>query len=1052
MENINQILLIRFLFSVKKKMKLTSVLLLSFLFLSTALIEAQNRRVIKGTILDETNQPLIGATVAIKNIKSSSVITDIDGHFTINVPEDRKTLVVSYIGYITQEVSISGKNSITVVLKDDSKEMGEVVVIGYGQQQKASVVGAITQTTGEVLQRTGGVSNVGAALTGNLPGVVTMSSTGMPGAEDPQIIIRGTSSWNSANPLILVDGVEREMSGIDISSVQSISVLKDASATAVYGVRGANGVILITTKRGSEGRARIDISASTTVKTVSKLPNKYDSYDALSYRNTAIENELTISPSSWTKITPQDIIKKYRYPANITEAERYPNVDWQNELFKQDALSYQCNLNISGGTNFVKYFASADYAHEGDLMKIWDNDRNYKTGYGYDRLNVRSNLDFKLTSSTTLKVNLYGSSAFRKSTGNTNTGNDYYVQQQWAGAYGIAPDVFLPKYSDGSWGYYPNISNVTNSAANTTLAGVNTQITTRITTDFVLEQNLDFITKGLTFRGSLSMDNSFLDTGRGVGDLYNNAKYEWIDPDTGKKIIQQEYDGNNKMDFIQGTLWSTSGGSVQNYATYRQTLYQLQANWSRKFGLHNLSAMGVFTRQENASGSQIPSYRENWAFRATYNYANKYFVDYNGAYNGSEKFAPQNRFAFFQSGALGWMLSEEKFMKRLKFLDMLKLRASYGELGDDAVARFQYLSQWAYGGNSRMDLNTNNSPYTWYRESVVGNSDLHWETVVKQNYGLDYAFLNGLIAGSVDIFKDNRRDIVVGGTDRSVPAYFGQSPVNANLGKAETTGYEFEVRLNKKLANGIRLWVNFNMTHAKNKIIVKDDPALYPSYLKQAGYSIGQYRSYISSGYVNNYDQIYGSVQKNQNDLQKLPGDYYINDFNGDGVIDSKDNVPTGYTGSPQNTYSATIGFDWKGFSAFVQFYGVNNVTRDVSLVNFGSQMDVVYNQGSWWSKGNMNADVTPSRWISTPSYNDGTRYLYDGSFIRLKNAEIGYTFSGRSIKSIGLNSLKLYANGNNLWMWSRMPDDRESNFNGSGSAGAYPTVKRFNLGLRVTL
>ena len=1052
MENINKILLIKFLFSVKKKMKLTSVLLLSFLFLSTALIEAQNRKVIKGTILDETNQPLIGATVAIKNIKNSSVITDIDGHFTLNVPEDRKILVVSYIGYVTQEISISGKNSITVVLKDNSSEIGEVVVIGYGQQQKASVVGSITQTTGEVLQRTGGVSNVGAALAGNLPGVVTMSSTGMPGAEDPQIIIRGTSSWNNANPLILVDGVEREMAGIDISSVQSISVLKDASATAVYGVRGANGVILINTKRGAEGRARIDISASTTVKTVSKLPNKYDSYDALSFRNTAIENELTISPSSWTKITPQDIIKKYRYPANITEAERYPNVDWQNELFKQDAMSYQCNLNITGGTNIVKYFASADYAHEGDLMKIWDNGRNYKTGYGYDRLNVRSNLDFKLTSSTNLKVNLYGSSAFRKSTGNTNTGNDYYVQQQWAGAYGIAPDVFVPQYSDGSWGYYPNISNVTNSAANTTLAGINTQITTRITTDFVLEQNLDFITKGLNFRGSLSMDNSFLDTGRGVGDLYNNAKYKWIDPDTGVAVIQQEYDGNNKMDFIQGVLWSTSGGSVQNGSTYRQKLYQLQTNWSRKFGLHNVTAMGVFTRQENASGSQIPSYRENWAFRATYNYANKYFVDYNGAYNGSEKFAPQNRFAFFHSGALGWMLSEEKFMKRVKFLDMLKLRASYGELGDDAVARFQYMSQWAYGGVSRMDLNTNNSPYTWYRESVVGNSDLHWETVVKQNYGLDYAFLNGLIAGSVDIFKDNRRDIVVGGSERSVPAYFGQSPVNANLGKAETSGYELEVRLNKKLANGIRLWVNFNMTHAKNKIIVKDDPALYPAYRKQAGYSIGQYRSFISSGYVNNYDQVYGSVQKNQNDLQKLPGDYYINDFNGDGVIDSQDNVPTGYTGAPQNTYSTTIGFDWKGFSAFVQFYGVTNVTRDVALVNFGSQMDVVFNQGSWWSKDNMNGDVTPSRWISTPSYNDGTRYLYDGSFIRLKNAEIGYTFSGRSIKSIGLNSLKLYANGNNLWVWSKMPDDRESNFNGGGSAGAYPTVKRFNLGLRVTL
>lgn len=1006
----------------------------------------------KGRVIDDKNEPLIGATVKIKGLDTNGSITNAEGQFSISLPNDKKTIQVSYIGYTTQEVNVSGKSSITVVMKDNNVQMSEVVVVGFGQQAKASVVGSITQVKGDVLEKTGGVSNVGAALTGNLPGVITMSSTGMPGAEDPQIIIRGTSSWNNASPLILVDGIERTMEGLDISSVQSISVLKDASATAVYGVRGANGVILITTKRGMEGRARIDVSASSTIKTVSKLPNKYDSYDCLVYRNIAIENELALSPASWSKITPMDIIRKYRYPANLTEAERYPNVDWQDALFKTSAMAYQANVNFSGGTNIVKYFASADYAHEGDLMKIWDNGRNYKTGYGYDRINIRSNLDFKLTGTTVLKVNLSGSSAFRKSTGNTNTGNDYYVQQQWVGAYGIAPDVYLPKYSDGVWGYYPNISNVNNSAAGTTLAGSNTQITSRITTDFVLEQNLDFITKGLNLRGSLSMDNSFLDSGRGVGDLYNNAKYKWINPDTGVTVYQQEYDGNNKMDFIQGVLWTTSGGTVGNGSTYRQIQYQLQGNWARNFGLHNVSAMGVFTRQENASGSQIPSYRENWVFRTTYNYANKYFAEYNGAYNGSEKFAPQNRFAFFQSGALGWMLSEEKFMKKLKFLDMLKLRVSLGELGDDAVGRFQYMSQWAYGGRSRMDLNTNNSPYYWYRESVVGNPDLHWETVVKTNYGFDYAFLNGLIAGSVDIFNDSRRDIIVGGTDRSVPPYFGQSPINANLGRVRTDGYELELRLNKTLASGLRLWSNLNMTHARNHIIVKDDPALYPAYQKQAGYSIGQYRSYISSGYVNNYDQVYGSPVKNQNDLQKLPGDYYINDFNGDGVIDSKDNVPTGYNGNPENTYSGTIGFDWKGFSAFVQFYGVNNVTRDVVLTNFGSQMDVVFDQGTWWSKNNMTADVPPSRWISTPSYNDGTRYLYDASYIRLKNAEIAYTFNGRAIKTIGLNSLKIYVNGNNLWSWSKMPDDRESNFNGSGSAGAYPTVRRFNLGLRVTL
>jgi len=1053
MENIHKILSIEFLISSKRKFKLSSILLLTLLFLSSSLI-AQNKRVIKGQVIDEKNQPLIGATVIGKGLKNVNTITDVDGNFTLSIPADnRQSIVVSYIGYETQEVSISSKTSITVIMAENSTQMGEVIVVGFGQQKKASLVGSITQTTGEVLQKAGGVSSVGQALTGNLPGVITMASSGVPGEEDPQIIIRGTSSWNNSSPLILVDGVERTMSSIDIASVATISVLKDASATAVYGVKGANGVILITTKRGQEGKARIEINASTTVKTASKLPNKDDSYDGLVARNMAIENELSLNPNSWPYETPIGIIRKYRYPANLTEAERYPNVDWQTALFNPTAMASNVSLTISGGTNIVKYFVSADYVHEGDLMKIWDNNRGYKTGFGYDRLNVRSNLDFKLTGTTNLRVNLYGSSGLKKSTAGYLTGGDWATSQLWAGAYNIAPDAFLPQYSDGTWGYYPNVSNVSNSAAQVSTGGMTTQITTRITTDFVLDQNLDFITKGLSLKGSLSFDNSFVDSGRGINDIYNGAKYKWINPDTGSTIYQVEFDGNNKFDFQQGTLWSTPGGTVSNGSTYRQMLYQVQTNWARTFGKSNIGAMGVFTRQENATGGMIPSYRENWVFRATYAYDNKYFAEYNGAYNGSEKFAPANRFALFQSGAIGWMVSEEKFMKSLKFLDMLKIRASYGEIGDDSPPRFAYMDTWYYGGTTMIDLNNGQSPYVDYRVSAIGNPDLHWETVVKQNFGVDYAFLNGLIAGSVDIFNDNRRDVVVGGTDRAVPSYFGTSPVSANLGKVSTSGYELELRLNKVFkASGLRLYGNFNMTHAKNMVVVKDDPSLYPAYQKVAGYSIGQYKSYINSGYVNNYDQVYGSVQKSQNDNQKLPGDYYIIDFNGDGVIDSKDNVPYGYTGSPQNTYNATIGFDWKGFSAFVQFYGVNNVSRDVNLSNFWSGTNTVYSQGTWWSKDNMNADVTPSRWKSTPSYNDGIRYLVDGSYIRLKNAEIAYTFNGRSIKKIGLNNLRLYVNGNNLWVWSRMPDDRESNFAGGGSTGAYPTVKRFNLGLRLSL
>lgn len=1044
--------------NVTKKIQKIPYLFLLMLF-SFVTASAQKGITVRGTVLDSNGETIIGASVVLKGNNSIGTISDIDGNFVLTVPNEKSTLIVSYVGMKPQEVKVVSKGLFKVVLEDDTKQLEEVVVVGYGQQKKASVVGAITQTTGKVLERAAGISDIGAALTGNLPGVITTQSSGMPGEEEPKITIRGTSSWNNSDPLVLVDGIERPMSSVDIASVQSISVLKDASATAVYGVKGANGVILVTTKRGTEGAAQINIAANATMKIPSKLPNKLDSYDALMARNMAIEHELSLYPDSWSYIKPQSIINKYRNPANLEEAERYPNVDWQDVLFKDYAMSYNANVNVSGGTRFVKYFASVDYVHEGDLFDVFDNGRDYNSGYGYDRINVRSNLDFQITKSTVFKVNVAGSNGYKKTpynNSNYDSSADWSIAQQWAGAYNIAPDVFLPKYSDGSWGYYPNISNVTNSAENVSLGGTMTTTTTQITTDFALEQDLSFITKGLSARAMVSWDNTFVEWKRGIND-HNDAQHKWINPDTGEVSYKKSYDNNTGFDFMQGVMWNTEGGEVKNWATQRNLNYQAQLNWARSFGKHNVTLMGLFSRQETATGSEIPHYREDWAFRTTYNWADRYFIEYNGAYNGSEKFSKENRFAFFNSGAIGWMVSEEPFMKFLKerrILDMLKIRASYGEIGDDNVkTRWLYMNQWAYGGTSSLDVDRGESPYTWYRESAVGNSDVHWEKVKKLNFGIDYSFLDGLFAGSVEVFRDKRTDILVGGSDRAIPSYFGTTAVTANLGKVRTKGYELELRINKTFSNKMRVWANMSMTHAENKILEKDDAPLLAGYQKVAGYAIGQNKAYIDNGYLNSYDDVIGSPQHDTNNSQRLPGDYYIVDFNGDGVVDSKDQAPYGYSDTPQNTYNATLGFEWKGFSAFVQFYGVNNVTRVVQLTSFGSQMNTVYDQGSWWSEVGDAADVVTPRWLSKVSgYSNGTQYYYDGSYIRLKNAEIAYTFTDGWVRKLGVKNLKIYLNGNNLWVWSKMPDDRESNFAGSGNQGAYPTVKRFNLGVKFTL
>ena len=377
--------------NVTKKNQKIPYLFLLMLF-SCLMASAQSGITVRGTVFDNNGETVIGASVVLKGNNSIGTISDIDGNFILTVPNENPTLIVSFVGMKSKEVKATSKGLIKITLEDDSQQLEEVVVVGYGQQKKASVVGAITQTTGKVLERAAGVSDIGAALTGNLPGVVTTQGTGMPGEEEPKITIRGASSWNNnEDPLVLVDGIERPMSSVDISSVQSISVLKDASATAVYGVKGANGVILVTTKRGTEGSAKIDVGFNATLKSPSKLPNKYDSYDALMFRNTAIEHELALRPDSWEYIRPQSFIENYRNQTTVEQRERYPNVDWQKALFKDNTMSYNANINISGGTKFVKYFASADYVHEGDLFRVYDNGRGYNSGYGYDRINVRKN-------------------------------------------------------------------------------------------------------------------------------------------------------------------------------------------------------------------------------------------------------------------------------------------------------------------------------------------------------------------------------------------------------------------------------------------------------------------------------------------------------------------------------------------------------------------------------------------------------------------------------------------------------------------------------------
>lgn len=1025
------------------------------LFFNALVTHAQNTLTIKGTVTDKTGDPITGAVISAKADNARKVLSDKDGNFIVAVPANNPVIVITSIGMFKKEVTVSASSSNKIVLEYESKNMNEVVVVGYGEQKKASVVGSIVQTTGKELERTGGVTNLGMALTGTLPGLVTSSSTGQPGAEDPQIVIRGVSSWNNSSPLILVDGVERSMSSIDISSVESVTVLKDASATAVYGVRGGNGVIIITTKRGVEGKAQVQARSNVTTKIASKLPEKYDSYDALMIKNRIVERESMADPNAWSGYTPMGMIYKYRYPADATEADRYPNVDWQKELFKSSTQSYNTSVNVSGGGKAVRYFAGLDVTQEGDLFKTFQNNRGYGSNFGYTRINVRSNLDFNLTKTTTFSTNLFASNGVTQVPFGLANGDGSY----WSSAYRTAPDSFKPIYSDGAYGYYPNATqDQPNAAFWLAYSGLEKRTATQLTTDFILKQDLGMVTKGLSLTARLSLDNAFQETGRGINDQFNTAQREYINPTNGLVSYEQPRNSGTQFDFSEAIAWATAPGSVNTGATLRNMLYRGQLNYNRSFGGNSVSALAVLQRTRNVTGGNFASYREEWAFRTTYNYKQRYLLEANGAYNGSEKFGPNYRFAFFPSLSAGWSINNENFMKNVDFVDVLKIRGSWGRVGDDSAGpRNLYNDAYSYGGNTQMGSPVSATTYTIYRQSAIGNPNISWETSEKRNIGVDFGFFKGDISGSLDVFNDHRTRIIIGGTGRAIPSFFGYGSLTpqANLGEVTNKGYEAELKLAHTFVNGIRLTLNTSMTHNNNKTIFRDDPGLTPSYQKQAGYAIGQTRAYIDNGFIKSWDDLYGSTARSTNNQNRLPGDYNIIDFNGDGVIDEKDQAPYGYTGTPQNTYNANFGFEWKRFSVFVQFYGVNNVTRQIQFPDYQGRSNVVFVEKPFYYLQDGGGQVPPPRWSVLDAIGgNGTRYAYDGSYVRLKNVEIGYGLPTKIINKLGIKTCRLYVNGDNLVLWTKMPDDRESNFssNGDSTSGAYPTMKRFNLGIDITL
>ena len=1036
----------------------------------------QKQNQVTVTVLDENGEPIPGAGIMVVSTRLGGV-TDLDGKATVPAKAGDQ-IEVMFMGYVTQTLTVGSSRTVTVTLRPSTETIEETVVVGYGTQKKESVVASIAQVGNESLRKIGNSTDLTEALVGQAPGLVSLTSSGEPGGittgeSATSLFIRGKNTWNGGGPLILVDGVERNMNNVDVNEVERISVLKDASATAVFGVKGANGVILITTKRGEEGKTRLSFNYTVTGKMIAKQPAKMDSYDAMMTKNDVIEREGVLNEVSWDAYVPYRIVERFKKPQSAEYAQIYPNVDWTKELYEDFSVNtHKVSANIQGGSKKIKYFGSLAYMHEGDMFRDYDNGKPYSPNYDFDRFNFRSNVDFDLTKTTRLKFDLAGFFS-RKNTNWNNEGSTSRADQwMYSAAYFLAPNMFLPMYEDGRWGAYSDGANSsTNPLAAVYNLGLRQTRSTQINASFALEQDLSFITKGLKASLRATYDNTIRTEG-GVYDINNsiraseartNVAYKYINyknyfpgADPSAYIIdmpvpEDEYDWayqvvSRRYETIVNANWA---GYIP---VFRRLTYQAQLNYARTFGKHDVTAMGVFKREEFARGSMFPNYREDWVGRLTYDYGGRYLLEVNGAYNGSEKFGPGYRFEFFPSVALGWYVSNEPWFKA-DWMNKLKFRYSLGKVGDDTGGgRWAYVTSYAYGGRSRLAKATNAySPYYMYRESTLGNPDLRWETAVKQNFGLELSAWRDLITFSFDYFTEKRSDIILSGSSRSIPAFFGATAPAANLGRVNAKGFEVEFGVNKQIGKDLLLWGKITANHNENTVMFRDDPQLQFFYLKNEGYQIGQQRTQLSAGMYKSWDDIYASVPQESNDGQKLPGYFNIVDFNADGIIkSSEDTPPVGYSEIPQNTGSLALGVDWKGLSFMVQFYAVNNANRSIGWNNYTSDYDIVYeNVKDYWSKENPNGTAFLPRWKTNGEF-IGNFYYYDASFVRLQLIELGYTFKRVGLlKKINCDNLRLFLNGNDLFFWSDLPDARTTTYSGgSATQGAYPTLKRINFGI----
>lgn len=1049
----------------------------------TAKVQAtqSNKITVSGTVLDKTtNDPLIGVSVVVKGVANAGTITDMDGKFTLKLPYAEAPLVFSYLGYQPQEIVPGAKKELTVLLQEDTKALQEVVVVGYTKQRKETMIGSVaTITTKDLTQSP--TANINNALAGRLPGlIVNQYAGGEPGVDQSELFIRGKATYGNQSAIVIVDGIERDMSYLAPDEIETFTILKDASATAAYGIRGANGVIVITTKRGKAAeKATVNLKASIGINQPIGFPEYLGSADYATLYNEARLNDakMTGADISSLNLFSQQAIDNFRRAKGDNSDGLGYDWDYYDFAFKP-GLQEDVSLSIRGGTDKVRYYVLANYFSQGGNYK-YSNAGEYDSQTKFTRYNFRSNIDININRYLSTRLDLGARITDRNAPGttagrlmticatqppylpilveeNAHPQNEEYIQQN--------PRGML--YGDNIYRY--------NLLGELSRTGYLNEKNTYLNGSFAMNLDMEFLTKGLKAEVMFSYDAS---EGRWINrklDTYKDGyreypKYATFMPIEGSDAYMAgghytgAYKTGNKYDIDQ-----TIGNGFSHNASDGRTYIQARLDYNRLFSnRHEVTAMLLANRGNRTVNNELAYHSQGITGRFAYYYNQKYLMEFNFGYNGSENFTPGKRYGFFPAGSIGWVVSEEEFMKKASWIDFLKVRASYGLVGSDNVSsRFPYLA--FYGSGSGYDFGNNfGTNVGGTSEGNLANANLTWEKARKLNVGIDFTTLNQRLALTIDAFYEYRFDIITDMNSDGIMGYpdiVGKDAGLQNLGEVSNRGVDIELSWNDKIGKDFRYYIRPNLTFSRNRLEYKAEVARKNSWRKETGKRLYENFVYVFDHFVADQEE---ADRLNKIGYQPwgqlIPGDVVYKDLDRNGVIDDEDRTAMGNPRSPELMFGIPFGFQYKNFDFSVLLQGA---TKSSILLNGAAVFDFPqFEQDKIGRVKKMHLDRWTPETAATAKYpalhygthdnnknGNSSLFLYDASYLRLKNVEIGYNVSPKLLRKFHVQQARIYVQGLNLLTFDKLGDvDIDPETKSGDGASWYPIQKVFNFGIDIT-